>query len=206
MNSRSHRSVERIVEAVHCAPAGPQFAPGSPRRIIPCRRGRGEKRGKTDREGRGDMSDAILVLNAGSSSLKFTEFLVRDGEALEAVVTGELEELYGRARFHAERMPKARPSANTRGARIPVQACRRPRFSLQIGGESRNMSDARLAAVGHRVVHGGTVYAAPVRIDSGVVNTLAALVPLAPLHQPHNLLPMRVVAERQPEEVQVACF
>jgi acetate kinase len=69
-----------------------------------------------------------------------------------------------------------------------------------------NVSDAHLAAVGHRVVHGGTAYAAPLRIDSGVVNTLAELVPLAPLHQPHNLLPVRTIAERRPGLLQVACF
>jgi acetate kinase len=69
-----------------------------------------------------------------------------------------------------------------------------------------NASDAHLATVGHRVVHGGTAYAAPVRIDSGVVNTLADLVPLAPLHQPHDLLPIRTIAERRPGLLQVACF
>ena len=68
------------------------------------------------------------------------------------------------------------------------------------------MRDANLIAVGHRVVHGGTAYAAPVRVDSNVLNRLAALVPLAPLHQPHNLLPIRTIAERRPGLPQVACF
>jgi acetate kinase len=150
------------------------------------------------------MSDAILVLNAGSSSLKFTEFLVRDGEALEAGVTGELEELYGRARFHAK---------DAKGAIIGEHAWSEdgpPKHAGALGflfdWRKSNMSAARLAAVGHRVVHGGTIYAAPVRVDSGVVQKLAELVPLAPLHQPHNLLPMRVIAERQPRLAQVACF
>jgi acetate kinase len=150
------------------------------------------------------MSDAILVLNAGSSSLKFTEFLVRDGEALEAGVTGELEELYGRARFHAK---------DAKGATIGAHAWSEDGPPKHAGAldflfdwRKSNMSAARLAAVGHRVVHGGTIYAAPVRVDSGVVQKLAELVPLAPLHQPHNLLPMRVIAEREPRLAQVACF
>jgi len=150
------------------------------------------------------MSDAILVLNAGSSSLKFTEFLVRDGEALEAGVTGELEELYGRARFHAK---------DAKGATIGEHAWSEDAPPKHAGAldflfdwRESNMSDARLAAVGHRVVHVGTIYAAPVRVDSDVVQKLAELVPLAPLHQPHNLLPMRVIAERQPRLAQVACF
>jgi acetate kinase len=63
-----------------------------------------------------------------------------------------------------------------------------------------------IMAVGHRVVHGGTNYAAPIRIDPGVVAALAELVPLAPLHQPHNLSPIRTISEVAPHIPQVACF
>ena len=61
-----------------------------------------------------------------------------------------------------------------------------------------HVSDVKLVAVGHRVVHGGTKYAAPMRLDAAALDTLAELVPLAPLHQPHNLLPIGVIAERRP--------
>jgi acetate kinase len=64
----------------------------------------------------------------------------------------------------------------------------------------------RLVAVGHRVVHGGMDFAEPVRVDASVIEKLERLVPLAPLHQPHNLAPIRVVAERLPRLPQVACF
>jgi acetate kinase len=64
----------------------------------------------------------------------------------------------------------------------------------------------QLAAVGHRVVHGGVDYAAPVRIDRDVVAQLEQLIPLAPLHQPHNLTPIRILMERTPPLLQVACF
>ena len=64
----------------------------------------------------------------------------------------------------------------------------------------------RLAAVGHRVVHGGPEHAAPVRVDAAMVAQLERLVPLAPLHQPHNLAPIRALLERSPALPQVACF
>jgi acetate kinase len=64
----------------------------------------------------------------------------------------------------------------------------------------------RLVGVGHRVVHGGPEYARPVRLDTDVLAGLEAFVPLAPLHQPHNLAPIRLLLERAPELQQVACF
>ena len=150
------------------------------------------------------MSDAILVLNAGSSSLKFTEFAVADGAALQAGVSGNLEELYGRARF------RARDSGGqvigehqwTEGA--PPEHAGALEFLFDWLKTHRKGSN--LVAFGHRVVHGGTAYAAPVRVDAAVLARLAELIPLAPLHQPHNLLPIRVIAERLPGRVQVACF
>jgi acetate kinase len=63
-----------------------------------------------------------------------------------------------------------------------------------------------VTAVGHRVVHGGTTFAAPVRVDESIVAELDKLAPLAPLHQPHNLAPIRTIAEAAPHIVQVACF
>ena len=60
--------------------------------------------------------------------------------------------------------------------------------------------------MGHRVVHGGLEYAAPVRVDAAVIKALEKYVPLAPLHQPHNLAPMRALLERMPQLPQVACF
>ena len=66
--------------------------------------------------------------------------------------------------------------------------------------------DHRLAAVGHRVVHGGRHFVAPTRLDAAVVAKLETLVPLAPLHQPHNLAPIRTLLARAPELPQIACF
>jgi acetate kinase len=150
------------------------------------------------------MNDAIIVLNAGSSSLKFTEFVVRADDALEAVVSGILEELYGRARFRAK---------DANGKVVDEHAWEEDAAPQHAGaleflfgwlrGRAR---DGKLIAVGHRVVHGGSRYAAPVRVDAAILETLAEFIPLAPLHQPHNLLPIRVIAEKRPDIVQVACF
>ena len=68
------------------------------------------------------------------------------------------------------------------------------------------MAGDRLVGVGHRVVHGGLEYTQPVRLDAGVLQALEKFVPLAPLHQPHNLAPIRLLLERAPELPQVACF
>jgi acetate kinase len=72
---------------------------------------------------------------------------------------------------------------------------------------ARELLEGRaVAAVGHRVVHGGVRYASPIRIDAEVIAALMELAPLAPLHQPHNLAPIKAIAEAAPDIVQVACF
>jgi acetate kinase len=150
------------------------------------------------------MRDAILVLNAGSSSLKFTVFAVAESGELDVQVRGALEALSGSATFRAMDARGAVVGEHAWDAGAPPQHAGALDFLFdwlrQRGGA------ARLAAVGHRVVHGGSEFAAPVRIDAAVLAKLAALVPLAPLHQPHNLLPIRLIAERQPGLAQVACF
>jgi acetate kinase len=150
------------------------------------------------------VSDAILVLNAGSSSLKFTEFLVGAGEAPEACVSGNLEELYGRARFRARDANGAVVGEHEWSEDAPPGHAGALEFLFE--WLRSNASDAQLAAVGHRVVHGGAEYVSPVRVDATVLAKLDEFIPLAPLHQPHNLLPIRVIGERRPDLAQVASF
>jgi acetate kinase len=150
------------------------------------------------------VSDAVLVLNAGSSSLKFTEFLVGASEALEPCASGNLEELYGHARFRARDANGAVVGEHEWSEDAPPEHAGALEFLFE--WLLSNASDAQLAAVGHRVVHGGADYAAPVRVDATVLAKLDEFVPLAPLHQPHNLLPIRAIAERRPGLAQVACF
>jgi acetate kinase len=148
------------------------------------------------------MRDAILVLNAGSSSLKFSVFV--SGADLAPLVAGNLEELQGRARFRAK---------DATGAVVDEHAWpdggppgHEGAIAFLLDWLRANAGDGRLAAVGHRVVLGGADYAAPVRVTPAVLARLERLVPLAPLHQPHNLLPIRTLAARLPDLPQVACF
>ena len=147
------------------------------------------------------MPRAILVLNAGSSSLKFS--LIVSAEDLEPLVSGNLEELQGRARFRAKDgsgrvIDEHAWDGEPPGHEGAIE------FLLDWLRARRNGEE--LAAVGHRVVHGGADYTAPVRVTPAVVGALERLVPLAPLHQPHNLLPIRTLASRLPDLPQVACF
>jgi acetate kinase len=149
------------------------------------------------------MADAVLVLNAGSSSIKFSLFLDEGGE-LAPRLGGLLEGLYTRARFSAKDA-----SGTSLGEREWAEGTRLGHDGaiahlVEFLGAHRG--EDRLAAVGHRVVHGGMEFSEPVKLDAGVVAKLEELIPLAPLHQPHNLAPIRLVAERLPQVPQVACF
>ncbi len=151
------------------------------------------------------MGEAILVLNAGSSSLKFTEYLVGSGGVLTVTRRGKAEELFGAgARFQARDAGGAVLADHVWPGGAPGHEGALDHLLDWLG--SGPGAGLRLAGVGHRVVHGGARHRHPVRIDAGVVAELERLVPLAPLHQPYNLLPIRLIAERQPGLAQVACF
>ncbi len=149
------------------------------------------------------MSGSTLVLNAGSSSIKFVVFAVRQGE-LAPVVRGQIEGLYTAPRFVAHDGEGRLLDQNTwkKGIELGHDG------AIAFLTERLRAQGARieLAAVGHRVVHGGTRHSAPVRVDAGVLATLEKLVPLAPLHQPHNLAPIRALLAARPDLPQVACF
>src|SRR4029453_19319714 len=79
-------------------------------------------------------------------------------------------------------------------------------LAFLLGWRHEHAGGRTVAAVGHRVVHGGAEFVAPVRITAEVIAQLEALVPLAPLHQPANLLPVKALAAQRPALPQVACF
>jgi acetate kinase len=148
------------------------------------------------------MNDAILVLNAGSSSIKFSLFSANE---LALLAGGQMAAIHTEPKFTAKD-----------AARKPLAEKRWP-AQTKLGHEAALNhivewlkatygADHRLAAVGHRVVHGGADYAAPVRVDAAVLAKLERFVPLAPLHQPHNLAPIRELLRNLPEVPQVACF
>jgi acetate kinase len=149
------------------------------------------------------MADAIVVLNAGSSSLKFEVFVAR-GSGLEPDVRGNLEEIDTAPRFHAKgRDGQVRAEKSWgEGARLGRDGA----LDFLLAFLTGELTGDRLVGVGHRVVHGGAAYAEPVRVDPDVLAALEQLVPLAPLHQPHNLAPIRLLLDRAPDLPQVACF
>src|SRR4029453_14527886 len=149
------------------------------------------------------MAEAILVLNAGSSSGKFSAFLTKGAE-LELWLRGQAEGLLTAPRFVvkdaggkvvSERSWKEGESLGHEGAVSPL-----------IDFPRSNRAEDRLVAVGHRVVHGGLEYSEPIRVTPEVLRALEKLIPLAPLHQPHNLGPIRHLLEQMPNLLQVACF
>jgi len=149
------------------------------------------------------MSDAILVVNAGSSSIKFSVFLER-GDALDLLLGGQIEGLYTTPRFKAKDAAGAVVGERQWMADEPLG---HDGAVTHLAGFLREqLGEHRLAAVGHRVVHGGLDYAAPVRLTAEIVGHLEQFIPLAPLHQPHNLKPIRLLLANQPQLLQVACF
>src|SRR5438128_7139046 len=146
--------------------------------------------------------DAILVLNAGSSSIKLSVFAERVGElALE--LRGEVEGLYTAPRFLAHD-PAGRVVAEKSWGGTTLGHDGAVDYLSDF--LMHHLADHRMVADGHRVVHGGLEYTAPVRVDAATLKALERFIPLAPLHQPHNLAPIALLLERTPELPQVARF
>ena len=148
------------------------------------------------------MDDYALVLNAGSSSLKFCVFHRPEGEGWRLEARGQIEgigvapQLSAKAEDGASLVNEKLTSVNDVRQALGTLA---NWLKLKYGG-------SRVLAVGHRVVHGGAKFSAPVEIDDKVLNELRKLIPLAPLHQPYNLAAIEAVSERLPDVPQVACF
>lgn len=144
--------------------------------------------------------DVILTLNAGSSSLKFALHPTSDPE--DPVLRGKVTGL--------KRAPKFKISVpnNTGLPRpyIPKSATHEDATDIVLDWLGTHASDYNIICAGHRVVHGGQVFSDPVRLDQKTIATLAELTPLAPLHQPHNLSPVRQIATRLPDLIQIGCF
>ena len=146
---------------------------------------------------------AILVLNAGSSSLKFQVFGIEGPDRLLRQVKGQIDGVGTSPRLRAVG-PDKEPLVDQ--AYSPDDVADLPAATQVAGAWLRETQGFELAAVGHRVVHGGPQYAQPVRLDAEVLRDLERYIPLAPLHQPNNLAPIRTLLARRPELTQVACF
>jgi acetate kinase len=143
----------------------------------------------------------IAVLNAGSSSIKFALYEAGHDGAL--LFRGQVERLGQEPRLHA---------TNAQGDSVadrtwPSGGLDHRSATNEIIALGRQLLAGRpVLAFGHRVVHGGVDFARPARVDADVLAKLARLVPLAPLHQPHNLAPIETIAAAAPHIPQVACF
>lgn len=150
------------------------------------------------------MADIILVINAGSSSLKFSAFAVTDDQDPKLLFKGQIEGIGTRPRFAARDahgtalMDKKYDAKEISGHDAA--------FGVIAGWLRTVRQLGRLVAVGHRVAHGGANFAAPVLLDNRVLDELKKLVPLVPLHQPANLAGIEAVHAHQPRLPQVACF
>ncbi len=146
-------------------------------------------------------SSCLGVLNAGSSSIKFAvrgappELALMLKGQIEAIGVAphlEVKDAAG-VQIHEQKWPAA--GFDHESATREIVAVIRARLGT-----------GKIGAVGHRVVHGGTRHQAPERVDAALIAYLETLIPLAPLHQPHNLAPMRAIAAVMPDMPQVACF
>ena len=151
----------------------------------------------------GRRTDAIAVVNAGSSSVKFSLYAVHEG-TMQLELRGQVEGLYTSPRFVA------------RDARGELRSEKRWGDGVALGHAGAldhlmatlvsDFGHLNVLGVGHRVVHGGLEFSHPTRVTASVLDALEAFIPLAPLHQPHNLAPIRRVLDIAPGMPQVACF
>ena len=150
--------------------------------------------------------DIILVINAGSSSIKFGMYGAGGTrEAPSLVGRGEIARTGSEVAFRAY----GSDGAATHASSDPVEGesfDHQHALSRIFDWLSSQDHGSRIRAIGHRVVHGGDRYTAPVVVTDTVLEDLRALIPLAPLHQPHNLEPIDEARRRWPDAVQVACF
>ena len=150
------------------------------------------------------MARGILTINAGSSSIKFALFELDGGLTSLPVVSGQIDGIGAEARLIA-RNPAGKHE-------IPLdlageqEAQHQASLNFLLHWLRANHAGWTLAAVGHRVVHGGELFSAPMVVDRDNLRELEQFIPLAPLHQPHNLNGIRAITMVAPDVRQVACF
>ncbi|MGP8233001.1 MAG: acetate/propionate family kinase [Methylovirgula sp.] len=148
------------------------------------------------------MADAVLTFNAGSSSIKFSLFELDSIESFRLAAKGEVEEIEATPHFFA---------TDSKGVQLAERTWSGPADFRDLLGTviqwaEDHLGDDKLIAAGHRIVHGGPDHARPEWVTPELLAELDKLTPLAPLHEPHNLAPIRAILAARPELPQVACF
>jgi len=149
------------------------------------------------------VTETILVVNAGSSSIKFQLFLVAAHDELRRSLKGQIEGIGVRPRLIAKQTEGQQPIEEEWPA---PEVATVPKALDKLVAFLRERLGTLPTAIGHRVVHGGPDFSEPTAINDAVIERLEKFTPLAPLHQPNNLAPIRAVRARQHELLQVACF
>jgi acetate kinase len=150
------------------------------------------------------MAESILVVNAGSSSIKFQLFEIDSRDQLKRRFKGQIEGIGTRPHLIAKDVGGEQLADETWPAEEVATV---PAALDKVIGFLRPQVGGKLPiAVGHRVVHGGPDYSAPTVITGHVIEKLKRFVPLAPIHQPNNLAPIQAIMQHQPHVLQVACF
>ncbi len=150
------------------------------------------------------MNEAILVINAGSSSIKFELFDANPQGKLSSVASGQVEGIGTRPHLFAK---GRKGEVLVDHSWDDTQEVNRDTLLTHLLNWIRDyLGGDQLRAVGHRVVFGGTRYRAPVQVTEEVMTVLTDFIPMFPLHQPVNLAPLQAIAAIAPELPQVACF
>src|SRR6185312_13640459 len=148
------------------------------------------------------MADAILTLNVGSSSLKLALFGAGEN-APRLTSRGEIEDIGSLPHFMVrDATGKVISDQRWSAAGGNFQSV----FEKVIGWAEGHLGGNKLMAVGHRIVHGGPDHTRPELVTPELLEVLDRLTPLAPLHEPHNIAPIRAVAAARPDLPQVVCF
>ena len=149
------------------------------------------------------MSNALLVLNAGSSSLKASLFRLESGKDNLPLHCRALAERLG---GEGQLTLTAADGTALRRLPLPTPSRHADAVALLMGWIEELYPDLTIRAIGHRVVHGGDLYTGPTLLDEQTLKTLRSFIPLAPLHQPHNLQAPEFLHDHAPGIPQVACF
>jgi acetate kinase len=150
------------------------------------------------------MQQGILTINAGSSSIKFALFPLAHPISPEAEVSGQIDGIGTNA---TKMVAKDRAGTKIADQAIAGQAVSHDQaFDALLQWFQATQSSWQIVAVGHRVVHGGDLYSQPTVVDAQVVEHLSSFIPLAPLHEPHNVAGIRALHKLMPDVPQIACF
>ncbi|MDR1854846.1 MAG: acetate/propionate family kinase [Azoarcus sp.] len=148
---------------------------------------------------------SILVLNAGSSSLKFALFPLEPKLAEHPALSGQIEGIGATPKLSAKTSDGKRFQEDVSVSGDQTEQHRQS-LAYLFNWIKTNAPELKISAAGHRIVHGGTRYHAPEKLDQSVLSYLETLIPLAPLHQPHNLRPVAEIFKLLPDVAQVGCF